>query len=149
MSHRIIVKDLLEDIRNDDPRVEWPIKGPKSEGGGVENFELESKEALLVTDVESKRGTLSIKVKAPDSLVLKRYMEMLKGSARRMFEVRFGKILDLVEIEVQPEALSALAQFYDSPMRSFLFKKFQLAPTMEEYKHILGIPLIDRSPYLY
>ncbi|RDX61892.1 hypothetical protein CR513_59831, partial [Mucuna pruriens] len=100
-------------------------------------------------DVESKRETMSIKVKAPDSLVLKRYAEMLKGSTRRIFGVRYGKILDLVEIEVQSEVLSVIAQFYDPSVRSFLFKDFQLAPTLEEYEHILGRPLIDGSPYLY
>ncbi|RDX97739.1 hypothetical protein CR513_19448, partial [Mucuna pruriens] len=76
---------------------------------------------------ESKRETIPIKVKTLGVAVLRGYAEMFKGSNRCTFEGRYGKILDLVEIEVQLEAISALAQFYDLPMRSFLFLDFQIA----------------------
>ncbi|RDY00993.1 hypothetical protein CR513_15750, partial [Mucuna pruriens] len=44
-------------------------------------------------------------------------------------------------IRVQLVALLALFQYYDSPMRCFTFKDFQLAPTLEEYERLLGFPL--------
>ncbi|RDY06635.1 hypothetical protein CR513_09338, partial [Mucuna pruriens] len=43
--------------------------------------------------------------------------------------------------------LSALTQFYDLPLRCFTFKDFQLAPTLEEYERLLGIPLAKSPPY--
>jgi hypothetical protein len=45
-------------------------------------------------------------------------------------------------------ALTTLAQFYDSPIRCFTFKDFQLAPTLEDFAKILGYNLEDRRPYL-
>ncbi|RDX72742.1 hypothetical protein CR513_47730, partial [Mucuna pruriens] len=89
-------------------------------------------------EAEFKRETIPVKVKTLRVVVL-----------RHTFEGNFGKILDLVEIEVQPEAISTLAQFYDPPMRSFLFMNFQIAPTLEEYECIIGGPRVDRPPYLY
>ncbi|RDY14534.1 hypothetical protein CR513_00383, partial [Mucuna pruriens] len=49
-----------------------------------------------------------------------------------------------MEVEVQHEALSALAQFYDLHLR-----KFQLALTLEEYECFMGFSLTKRQPYLY
>ncbi|RDX96854.1 hypothetical protein CR513_20445, partial [Mucuna pruriens] len=60
-------------------------------------------------DIESKRDTLPINVKAPGAVILRRYAEMIQGDDRRAFERKFGKILDLAEMEVQPEAISTLA----------------------------------------
>ncbi|RDX77292.1 hypothetical protein CR513_42613, partial [Mucuna pruriens] len=57
---------------------------------------------------------------------------VLKGSLPRSFEGKYGKILGLKEVELQPLALSAL-----------------LALTLEEYECILGLPLTNKPPYLY
>ncbi|RDX68203.1 hypothetical protein CR513_52827, partial [Mucuna pruriens] len=54
-----------------------------------------------------------------------------------------------IKVKVQPEALSAMTQFYDQHMRSFTFQDFQLTPTLEEYERILDQPLMKNSPYLY
>ncbi|XP_050920369.1 uncharacterized protein LOC127138005 [Lathyrus oleraceus] len=41
-----------------------------------------------------------------------------------------------------------LVQFYDPPLRYFTFQDYQLAPTLEEYSHILGIGIKNRVPYV-
>ncbi|XP_073223470.1 uncharacterized protein [Cicer arietinum] len=46
-------------------------------------------------------------------------------------------------------AITALAQFYDSPLRCYTFQHFQLAPTLEEFGPILGYSLEKRKPYRY
>ncbi|RDX90848.1 hypothetical protein CR513_27244, partial [Mucuna pruriens] len=74
---------------------------------------------------------------------------LLKGFRCLNFDNRYEKILDLMEVEVQPRALSALAQFCDPHLRTFMFHDFQLAPTLEEYECILGLSLTERQPYLY
>ncbi|RDX63945.1 hypothetical protein CR513_57557, partial [Mucuna pruriens] len=43
----------------------------------------------------------------------------------------------------------ALTQYYDPPLRCFTFRDFQLAPTLEEYERLLGIPLGKSPPYLF
>lgn len=52
-------------------------------------------------------------------------------------EFIFGKILHLLNVPVQLEAITCLAQFYDPPLRWFTFKDFHLAPTLEELGLIL------------
>ncbi|RDX84722.1 hypothetical protein CR513_34173, partial [Mucuna pruriens] len=97
---------------------------------------------------ELKRETLPIKVNMPEVEILKRYAKMFKGPNRYAFEARFGKILELLNIEVQKEAISALAQFYDPPMRCFLFRDFHMASMLEEHECILrrprlGVPEVE------
>ncbi|RDX91777.1 hypothetical protein CR513_26186, partial [Mucuna pruriens] len=53
------------------------------------------------------------------------------------------------DIEVQPAALEVLAQYYDVFLRCFTFKDFQIAPTLEEYECILGLPLETSLQYFY
>ncbi|RDX67364.1 hypothetical protein CR513_53778, partial [Mucuna pruriens] len=66
-------------------------------------------------------------------------------SLRQTFGGKYGNLLGLLEIKVQPEALSALTQYYDPPLRCFTFRNFQLAPILEEYERILGMPLEKKS----
>ncbi|RDY10312.1 hypothetical protein CR513_05180, partial [Mucuna pruriens] len=67
----------------------------------------------------------------------------------KMFERKYRNLLSLVNIEVHPAALLALIQYYDLPLRCFTFQGFQLAPTLEEYERLLGIPCDKSPPYLF
>ncbi|RDX73292.1 hypothetical protein CR513_47123, partial [Mucuna pruriens] len=80
------------------------------------------------------RGTLPIKIRVPNYGILRHFDDLLK---------------DLIQIDVQPRALSTLTQFYDPSIRNFTFQDYQLDPTIEEYEHILGQSLVERQPYLY
>jgi len=67
---------------------------------------------------------------------------------KNAFVFKYGEILDLLFTNVQTDAITALAQFYDPPMRSLLFQDFQLAPTLEEFERIVGIPSKGNGPYV-
>ncbi|RDX97734.1 hypothetical protein CR513_19487, partial [Mucuna pruriens] len=67
----------------------------------------------------------------------------------RQWGRRYGNLLSLLKIEVQPNALFALTQYYDPPLRCFTFRDFQLAPTLEEYERIISMPLAKSPPYLF
>ncbi|GAU51825.1 hypothetical protein TSUD_416110 [Trifolium subterraneum] len=95
-----------------------------------------------------KRKTLSLKVKLPALKSLKDLTTKLTANSRDAFMLKYGNILDLLFIDVQVEAITALAQFYDPPMRCFLFQDFQLAPTLEEFEGIVGIPPKGKGPYV-
>ncbi|RDX60681.1 hypothetical protein CR513_61152, partial [Mucuna pruriens] len=90
-----------------------------------------------------------IHVKTRDLLSLRQWGSCLKGKCHRTFEGRYGNLLSLLKIEVQLDALSALTQYYNPPHRCFTFRDFQLAPTLEEYERIIGMPLAKSSPYLF
>ncbi|RDX87726.1 hypothetical protein CR513_30770, partial [Mucuna pruriens] len=74
-----------------------------------------------------------IHVRTPDLLSLRKWGSCLKGQWRRAFEGRYGNLLNLL----------------DPPLRCFTFRDFQLAPTLEEYERIIGIPLAKSPPYLF
>ncbi|RDX91719.1 hypothetical protein CR513_26258, partial [Mucuna pruriens] len=69
-------------------------------------IKLQKKE-MTIEPKEGKRASLPIRVRVPELKPLKRFDSLLKGCQRLNFNNRFGKILDLME--VQPRALSALA----------------------------------------
>ena len=52
-------------------------------------------------------------------------------------------------IEVSIEAIASLTQYYDQPLRCFMFGDFQLVPSVEEFEEILGCPLGGRKPYFF
>ena len=81
-------------------------------------------------------------VKKIDVTSLKEYASLLGPIELRSFDKTYGNIRKLLQLEVQESAIAALCWFYDSEIRCFLFKNFQMAPTLEEYKKILGF---DRS----
>ncbi|RDX77123.1 hypothetical protein CR513_42802, partial [Mucuna pruriens] len=67
----------------------------------------------------------------------------------RTYEKMHGNLLQILEIKTQPEALEALNQYYDSPSRCFTFRDFQMAPTLEKYKRLLGLPLAESGSYFH
>ncbi|XP_050916568.1 uncharacterized protein LOC127131695 [Lathyrus oleraceus] len=67
-----------------------------------------------------------------------------------IFKRDYGKILDYLKAPLskyQHSALHTLIQFYDPPLRCFTFPYYQLAPTLEEYSCILGIPIKLQVPF--
>ncbi|RDY06424.1 hypothetical protein CR513_09588, partial [Mucuna pruriens] len=90
-----------------------------------------------------------ILTRTPDVQSLRQWGSQLKGHWRRTFERKYGNLIGLVSVEVQCTAISALTQYYDPPLRCFTFRDFQLAPTLEEYERLLGIPLGKSLPYLF
>ncbi|RDX89107.1 hypothetical protein CR513_29208, partial [Mucuna pruriens] len=73
----------------------------------------------------------------------------LKGQWHRAFERRHNNLLCLLDIETQPTTLEALVQYYDPPARCFTFRDFQVAPTLEEYERLLGLPLEGSTQYFH
>ncbi|RDX97163.1 hypothetical protein CR513_20092, partial [Mucuna pruriens] len=90
-----------------------------------------------------------IHARTSDLVSLRQWGSCLKRQWCRAFEGKYDNLLGLLKIKVQLEALSALTQYYNSPLRCFTFRDFQLAPTLGEYKRILGMPLASSLPYLF
>lgn len=81
-------------------------------------------------------------------------LKTLRGLGARLvlnnkdkFKDAYGNILGMLNTEVNIIALHTLVQFYDPPLRCFTFQDYQLAPTLEEYSHILGIEIKDQAPF--
>ncbi|RDY10761.1 hypothetical protein CR513_04671, partial [Mucuna pruriens] len=86
-----------------------------------------------------------IQIRTPDLHAIRSISSCLKGT----FEKIHGNLVQILEIVTQPEALEALVQYYDSPARCFTFTDFQMAPTLEEYERLLGLPLAESVSYFH
>ncbi|RDX62140.1 hypothetical protein CR513_59562, partial [Mucuna pruriens] len=95
------------------------------------------------------KNWMPITIRIPNLQTLKQTAKEIRGPWWRVLEEKYGKILGLLEVEVQPHALAILAQFYDVRLRCFTFKDFQLAPTLEEYERILGMPIREPTVYFH
>ncbi|KAI5391530.1 hypothetical protein KIW84_076371 [Lathyrus oleraceus] len=60
------------------------------------------------------------------------------------FKACYGKLLPLLTTQVDEGLMNTLAQFYDPLYHCFSFPDFQLLPTLEEYAHLVGIPILDQ-----
>ncbi|KAI5442785.1 hypothetical protein KIW84_011707 [Lathyrus oleraceus] len=60
------------------------------------------------------------------------------------FKARYGKLLPLLTTQVDEGLMGTLVQFYDPLYHCFTFPDFQLLPTLEEYAHLVGIPIQDQ-----
>lgn len=96
----------------------------------------------------NKRKTLRIKAQMPYVQSLKVFQDLIPNSIQRKFTLKYGRILYLLGVHVKVEAIISVTQFYDPPIRFLLFKKFQLAPTLEEFGLYLDLPKDRRGPYI-
>jgi len=90
---------------------------------------------------------MRVRVMENDLADLRELGQQLGAAQRAIFKSRYGNLLELMEIQVQVHAITALAQYYDHPLRCFTFCDFQLVPTVEEYAQILDMPINKVPPY--
>lgn len=88
-------------------------------------------------------------VSKADVTSLRKCADLMGPIERISFDSIYGNLRKLLSLKVQTEAIAALSRFYDSEIRCFLFKNFQLAPTLEEYRQILGFHRAEVVPYRY
>jgi hypothetical protein len=91
------------------------------------------------------RRTHGYKFKSPDVESLKSLTKMLKDPDR--FQERYGNLLDILRTKVDVVLLNTLVQFYDPIYHCFTFPDFQLVPTLEEYSHWVGLPVLNEVPF--
>lgn len=79
-------------------------------------------------------------------------LQELVSQLHPFYKINFGKdhgnLLSLLNKEEDPLVLLTLAQFYDSPMRCFTFQDFQIAPILEEFEHLVSIPIKNKLPFM-
>ncbi|XP_050897273.1 uncharacterized protein LOC127104100 [Lathyrus oleraceus] len=95
-----------------------------------------------------RKITHSYKFVEPHLIVLKGLGAHLVLGNKDEFKKSYGNLLGILNNEVNTTVVNTLVQFYDSPLRCFTFQYYQLAPTLEEYSHILGIGIKNRVPYV-
>lgn len=97
----------------------------------------------------TRKGVYSYKFVEPSLKTLRGLGARLVLNNKDKFKDAYGNLLGMLNAEVNITALHTLMQFYDPPLRCFTFQDYQLAPTLEEYSHILGLRLRIRLPCPY
>lgn len=59
------------------------------------------------------------------------------------FKDRYGRLLTVLNIDVEYRVLNTLVQFYDSMYMCFSFPDYQFTPTLEEYCYYISFPVSD------
>ncbi|AES78817.2 hypothetical protein MTR_7g046110 [Medicago truncatula] len=71
----------------------------------------------------------------------------VKVASPEDFHDRHGKLLGILWTNVEKGCLETLVQFYDPAYHCFTFPDYQLAPTLEEYSYLVGLPVLDEVPF--
>jgi len=62
------------------------------------------------------------------------------------FYKKFGKIANLLEVEIQEKALVVMLNYWDPSFRVFTFNDADSTPTVEEYAFMLNLSVTPQSP---
>ena len=63
------------------------------------------------------------------------------------FTERHGRLLNLVNSNIEEDMVKVLFQFFDPLHHCFKFPDYQLVPTLEEFSQLLRIPILHQLPY--
>ncbi|XP_050897460.1 uncharacterized protein LOC127104314 [Lathyrus oleraceus] len=92
----------------------------------------------------SKINIYSFKFKDPNLRSLRDLVSQMHPVYRINFGKNYGNLLSILNQQVDYTTLITLAQFYDLPLRCFTFQDFQLAPTLEEFEHLVRIHMKNK-----
>ena len=85
------------------------------------------------------RRTHGYKFKRPNLESLRKPAKMLTSPDH--FRKRYGHLLSILRTDVDEGLLNTWVHFYDPLYPCFTFPDYQLAPTLEEYFHWVGLPV--------
>ncbi|KAI5402472.1 hypothetical protein KIW84_050189 [Lathyrus oleraceus] len=130
----------------------YPGLDDTREWGGNDHFnryisELDSL-IEMTTVPEPKRKTCSYIFHREPLTSLIELSSLVTSDRLRGFVDQYGDIMTLLKMVVDPVPLQTLLQFYDPELRCFTFQDYQLAPTLEEYSILLGVPVRHQVPFL-
>ncbi|GAU51822.1 hypothetical protein TSUD_416070 [Trifolium subterraneum] len=92
-----------------------------------------------------KRNTKKYSFKEPDLSQLRELGALVPFPED--FQKRYGKLLSILNTNVEEGILNTLVQFNDPIYHCFTFVDYQLVPTLEEYSYWVGLPISERVPY--
>ena len=64
-----------------------------------------------------------------------------------LFSEKHGRLLSLVNTNIEEDMMKVLFQFFDPLHHCFTFPDYQLVPTLEEFSQLLRIPILSQLPY--
>ncbi|XP_050914797.1 uncharacterized protein LOC127129703 [Lathyrus oleraceus] len=99
-------------------------------------------------DKTDQRKTYQYKLKDSKVDELRKLNEFLTEDYRVAFKQAYGNLLGVLSTKEDSGLMFTFAQFYDPMLHCFTFQDFLLAPTLEEFSHLLQLPIKDQAPYM-
>lgn len=94
------------------------------------------------------RGIYSYKFVEPQLKTLRELGTRLVLDNKEDSKKRYDNHLGILNTKFNTMVVHTLVEFYDPSMRCFTFQNYQLAPTLEEYSHILGVGIKNQVPFV-
>ena len=63
------------------------------------------------------------------------------------FSERHGRLISLVDTNIEEDMIKVLFQFFDPLHHCFTFPDYQLVPTLEDFSQLLKVPILSQLPY--
>lgn len=63
------------------------------------------------------------------------------------FKGKYGRLLPLLKTNMVEGDLATLVQFNGPLYKCFTFPDYQLVPTLEEFSHLIGLPIPNEFPF--
>lgn len=97
----------------------------------------------------AKKNIVVYKFLAPNLNSILTLPELVDPEMLGVFKKKYGGILSFVHNlgEYETRGLHTLMQFYDPPLRCFVFPDYLLVPTLEEYSYLLRVPIREVPPF--
>ncbi|XP_058759083.1 uncharacterized protein LOC131632342 [Vicia villosa] len=102
----------------------------------------------VTVNKEATKSTFTCSFYREDTTPLVQLSTLVTGHNLDEFRKTYGHILLMLTTRIDEWGLYTLLQFYDSELRCFTFQDYQLAPTLEEYAHILQIKVQHKVPFV-
>ncbi|XP_058750903.1 uncharacterized protein LOC131623923 [Vicia villosa] len=102
----------------------------------------------VTVNKKTTKHTFSCSFYREDITPLVRLSTRVTGQNLDEFRKTYGHILLMLTTRIDEWGLYTLLQFYDSELCCFTFQDYQLAPTLEEYAHILQIKVQHKVPFV-
>lgn len=95
-----------------------------------------------------RRNAYQYKLKDSKFDELRNIGDILIDDHRMALKKAYGILLGVLSTKEDTWLILTFAQFYYPTLNYFIFQDFLLAPTLEEFSHILHLPVRDQVPYM-
>ncbi|XP_050885356.1 uncharacterized protein LOC127090435 [Lathyrus oleraceus] len=92
-----------------------------------------------------RRNTHKFYFKCPELTKLRKLGSLVAYPSD--FKYQYGRLMIVLNTDVEDGILNTLVQFHDSAYRCFTFPDYQISPTLGEYSYYIRLPISDQISF--
>ncbi|XP_050877203.1 uncharacterized protein LOC127080963 [Lathyrus oleraceus] len=131
-------------------RKEVPSESSDSDHDVEHNGTINLSVVVVYPDLEKfdKRNTYQYKLRDSKFDELRKLGDFLIDDHKMAFKKAYGNLVGVLSTKEDTRLILTFAQFYDPTLHYFTSQDFLMAPTLEEFAHLLHLPVKDKLPYM-